>query len=107
MLWAIRQRLLDLPISAIPVRMPQSPPAVEDYRLRIDLAHRLLHEEGFPADVRVAGLLVVLYGQHLSRIAGIERESVDPASTPPRIKLGKDWPELPEPMGRPIAELLA
>jgi hypothetical protein len=107
LLWAIRQRLLDLPISAIPLRLPQSPPAVEDYQLRIDLAHRLLHEEGFPADVRVAGLLVVLYGQHLSRIASIERESVDPASTPPRIKLGKDWLELPEPMGRHIAELIA
>lgn len=87
--------------------MPQAPPAVEDYQLRIDLAHRLLHEDGFPTDVRVAGLLVVLYGQHLSRIASIERESVDPASTPPRIKLGKNWLELPKPMGQHIADLLA
>ena len=107
LLWAIRQHLLDLPVSAVPLRMPQAPPAVEDYQLRIDLAHRLLHEEGIPADVRVAGLLVVLYGQHLSRIACIERENIDPESTPPRIKLGKDWLELPDPMGRHISELLA
>lgn len=75
--------------------------------MRADLAHRLLHEDGIPADIRVAGLLVVLYGQHLSRIASIERENVDLESTPPRIKLGKNWLELPDPMGRHITELLA
>jgi hypothetical protein len=107
LLWAVRQHLLDLPASAIPLRMPQSPPDVEDYQLRADLAHRFLHEEGIPADVRVAGLLVVLYGQHLSRIACIERENVDLESVPPRIKLGKNWLELPDPMGWHIAELLA
>jgi integrase len=107
LLWAIRQHLLDLPASAIPLRTPQAPPDVEDYQLRADLAHRLLHEEGIPVDIRVAGLLVVLYGQHLSRIASIERENVDLESTPPRIKLGKNWLELPDPMGRHITELLA
>jgi len=107
LLWAVRQHLLDLPASAIPLRTPQAPSDVEDYRLRADPAHRLLHEKGTPADIRVAGLLVVLYGQHLSRIVGIERESVDPESMPPRIKLGRNWLELPDPMGRHIAELLA
>lgn len=107
LLWAARQHLLDLPASAIPLRTPQAPSDVEDYQLRADLAYRLLHEEGIPADIRVAGLLVVLYGQHLSRIVGIERESVDPESAPPRIKLGRNWLELPDPMGRHIAELLA
>jgi len=107
LLWAIRQHLLDLPASAIPLRTPQAPSDVEDYQLRADLAHRLLHEEGTPADIRVAGLLVVLYGQHLSRIVSIERESVDPESMPPRIKLGRNWLELPDPMGQHIAELLA
>lgn len=107
LLWAIRQHLLDLPASAIPLRTPHAPSDVEDYQLRADLAHKLLHEEGIPADIRVAGLLVVLYGQHLSRIVSIERESVDPESTPPRIKLGRNWLELPDPMGRHIAELLA
>lgn len=107
LLWAIRQHLLDLPASAIPLRTPQAPSDVEDYQLRADLAHKLLHEEGVPTDVRVAGLLVVLYGQHLSRIAGIERENVDLESVPPRIKLGKNWLELPDPMGRHVADLLA
>jgi hypothetical protein len=32
---------------------------------------------------------------------------VDLESTPPRIKLGKNWLELPDPMGRHIAEMLA
>jgi hypothetical protein len=107
LLWAIRQRLLDLPLSAIPRRISQSPPIVEDYQVRIDLARTLLEGNEIPADVRVAGLLVVLYGQHLSRIARIERENVDLSSTPPRIKLGKAWLELPEPVGRHIADLLA
>jgi len=107
LLWSIRQHLLDLPASAIPMRTPQAPSDVEDYQLRADLAHKLLHEEGIPADIRVAGLLVVLYGQHLSRIVSIERESVDPKSTPPRIKLGRNWLELPDPLGRHITELLA
>jgi hypothetical protein len=83
--------------------MPQLPPAVEAYQLRVDLARRLLHEDGFPADVRVAGLLVVLYGQHLSRIASIERENVEAHATPPRIKPGKNWLELPEPLGVRLA----
>ena len=107
LLWAIRQHLLDLPASAIPLRAPRAPSDVEDYQLRADLAHRLLHEEGTPADIRVAGLLVVLYGQHLSRIVSIEGESVDPESMPPRIKLGRNWLELPDTMGQHIAELLA
>jgi hypothetical protein len=107
LLWAIRQRLLDLPLSAVPTRIPQSPPFAEDYQVRIDLARSLLEGSGIPADVRVAGLLVVLYGQHLSRIARTERENVDLSSIPPRIKLGKAWLELPESMGRHIADLLA
>jgi hypothetical protein len=32
---------------------------------------------------------------------------VDLESTPPRIKLGRNWLELPDPMGRHIARLLA
>lgn len=107
LLWAIRQRLLDLPLSAVPRRAPQSPPIVEDYQVRIDSARLLLEGINIPADVRVAGLLVVLYGQHLSRIVSLKREDVDVSSTPPRIKLGMAWLELPEPMARHIADLLA
>jgi hypothetical protein len=49
----------------------------------------------------------VLYGQHLSRIVSIERDNVEASASPPRIKLGKNWLELPEPLGRHITDLMA
>jgi hypothetical protein len=49
---------------------------------------------------------VVLYGQHLSRIARLERTRVDVTQAPPRIKLGRNWLDLPEPVGKYLNELL-
>jgi hypothetical protein len=107
LLWTIRQRLLNLPTSAIPRRAIQSPVTIEDHQVRADLVRGLLREDGYPADIRVAGLLVALFGQHLSRIVRIEHTHVQADVTPARIKLGKKWLELPDPLGQHIGELIA
>jgi hypothetical protein len=107
LLWTIRQRLVDLPPSAIPRRVTQAPAAIEDHQVRADLVRGLLHEDGYRPDIRVAGLLVALYGQHLSRIVRIERHHVQPDADPPRIQLGTRWLDLPEQLGTHLNELVA
>lgn len=58
-----------------------------------------------PPDIRVAGLLVVLFGQHLSRIVRLERAAA--RTDPPAIKLGRDWLDLPDPMGQHLKDLVS
>ncbi|MBW8805540.1 MAG: hypothetical protein JF587_17070 [Catenulisporales bacterium] len=107
LLWAIRRGLVDFPRSAVPRRPHKSPTAIEDHEVRADLVRTLLHDEGYPTDIRVAGLLVALYGQHLSRIVRIECSQVETDADPVRIKLGSQWLELPEPFGNHLRELIA
>jgi hypothetical protein len=107
LLWAIRRGLVDLPRSAVPRRPQQSATAIEDHQVRADLVRALLHEGGYPADIRVAGLLVALYGQLLSRIVRIECSHVKAEADPVKIKLGAQWLELPELFGRHLRELIA
>ena len=107
LLWAIRRDFLDLPRSAVPRRPHKSPTAVEDHQVRADLVRALLHDDGYPTEIRVAGLLVALYGQHLSRIVRIECSHVRTDALPIRIKLGAQWLELPGPFGQHLRELIA
>lgn len=106
LLWAIRRDLLDLPRSAVPRRPIKSPTSIEDHQIRADLVRALLHDEGYPADIRVAGLLVALYGQHLSRIVRLERSHVRTDADPVSIRLGSQWLELPEPLGMHLREVI-
>lgn len=94
--WAVREKLVDLPLKAMPMRTSRSPAESIDHDDRIKLAQRLFHEEGIATADRVAGLLIVLYGQHLSRIVGLTTS--DARLCPTRFRLGVDWIEVPEPM---------
>jgi hypothetical protein len=102
--WAVREKLVDLPLSAMPTRMSRSPAEAVDHDVRAAIAHRLLHEQGIDSADRVAGLLIVLYGQHLSRI--IRLSTRDARLEPTRLRLGKDWLEIPEPMAGHVRSLV-
>jgi hypothetical protein len=104
LLWAIGQQLVGLPASAVPSPRADSPAETEDHSVRAALARRLLHGDDAPPDIRVAGLLVVLFGQHLSRIVRLERAAA--RTGPPAIKLGRDWLDLPDPMGQHLKDLV-
>ena len=72
--WAADRRLsrrFDLPGQA----RQEGPVADDDERWAT--ARLLLHDEGIELGDRVAGLLVLLYGQQLSRIAALTRDQVE------------------------------
>ena len=102
--WAVREKLVDLPLKAMPMRVNRSPAESIDHDDRVKLAQRLFHEEGIATADRVAGLLIVLYGQHLSRIVGLTTSDV--RLCPTRLRLGVDWLEVPEPMTVHVADLV-
>ena len=98
--WAANRRFsrrFDLPSQA----HQEGPVADDDERWAT--ARRLLHDEGIELGDRVAGLLVLLYGQQLSRIAALTRDQVELGSGRGRLHLRTTALEIP----LPLAELLA
>ena len=98
--WAADRRLsrrFDLPGQA----RQEGPVADDDERWAT--ARSLLHDEGIELGDRVAGLLVLLYGQQLSRIAALTRDQVELGSGRGRLHLGATALDIPS----PLAELLA
>ena len=103
--WAHHQRRiprLDLyhqprPITVIPVAQDQ----------RWELARHLLHESSRPLAHRVAALLVLLFAQHSSRIAALSTGHVDITVDKVRLRLGDTAIDVPEPLDRLLADLVA
>ncbi len=76
--------------------------AVQPADQRWQHARRLLHDDALPTPDRVAGLLVLLYGQTLSRISRLRRADFDTATDPHgmvvHLRLGTDAIEIDEPL---------
>jgi hypothetical protein len=88
-----------------PKPLPKTPAADDDQRW--NLARMLLHEPGYtPAD-RVAGLLVLLFGQRPHRISRLSVDAIDTAVGRVTITLGTSPIELPEPLAGHVTTLLA
>lgn len=73
-------------------------------------SRRLLHDETLPAPDRVAGLLVLLYGQTLTGISRLRRHDLQvhgnaPAGKRMQLRLGKDAIDLPEALAALVQEL--
>jgi hypothetical protein len=70
------------------------------------LVRSLLHDDSHPIGDRVAGLLVLLYGQPLARIARLTRDQI--TFTPARVQLllGTTPLELPAPLDELVRQLL-
>lgn len=81
------------------------PTADEDTRWA--LARRLLHEPGIAAIDRVAGCFLLLYGQQLSRIAGMTRAQVRNHGTELTVRFGRNDAAIPEPLAGFVRDQLA
>jgi hypothetical protein len=83
-------------------RFPAKPVTVmadEDRRRHI---RTLIESDDLPLDLRAAGLLVLVYGSTVTRIAGLPRSAVDPGP-PMTIRLAGT----PVPVPGPVADVLA
>lgn len=83
----------------IPLRQVVSPAGSADDDERWQQVDRLLGDDGTDLVVRVAGLFALLFGQHISRVAALERDAVvehadgsvavsfgaEPLTLPPRV----------------------
>lgn len=88
---------LDVPT---PGRTPGKAAACSDERW--EQIARVLHDDTIEITDRVAGALLLLYGQQLSRIAAITRDQVKTIGPRTFLHLGRDDLHIPE----PLAELL-
>jgi hypothetical protein len=74
---------------------------------RWELVRSLLHDDAYAIGDRVAGLLVLLYGQPLARIARLTRDQVADSPASVTVLLGTVPVELPAPLGDLLRLLLA
>ena len=95
--WARQQRIIHG--VAIPVISTDGaaacPPGTD---VRLAAIRRLLLDETLAPGDRIAGCLVVFYGQQPSRIAALRTTDISCADGATRLKLGADWLDVPEPV---------
>jgi hypothetical protein len=103
--WARRQRLCgQIDIAHRRDALPVATAAVTDLAAT---ARRLLTDDTVALVDRVTGLLVVLYGQPLSRIAALTVDHIDRTEAGTTLKLGATPVELAEPFGQLVSQLAA
>ena len=78
-----------------------------DDELRWSIVERLLHDDTVDLTDRVAGCLVLLYAQQLSRIVTITVDQVIHREGEVHLSLGMQEVVVPEPLGALIGELIA
>jgi hypothetical protein len=89
----------------IPVRSHTTGPAIApDHRWA--LAARLLHDTTIEATDRVAGSLLLLYGQPLSRIAAMTTDQVTRRDNQTFIRLGRHEAPAPDPLAETTHDLI-
>jgi hypothetical protein len=104
--WAHRtRRARKLTIASRPKQLPRTVAADDGHRWA--LARALLHDDGYtPAD-RVAGLLVLLFGQRPHRISRLATSDVTIDGGHVSVTLGASPIELPEPFASHMRTLIA
>lgn len=100
--WALDRRLLAPVVLA---RRVQGQGRALDDDVRWSTLQRLLHDEDLDLTDRVAGCLVLLYGQQLSRIVAITRDQFTITDDVARLHLGATSVEVPEPLRGLLARL--
>jgi hypothetical protein len=89
---------------AVPGPPRREGPALDD-DTRWAIARRLLHDDTLELGDRVAGCLVLLYGQQLSRIVTLTRDQVAVTDNTTRLQLGDTHIDIPEPLDQLVARL--
>ncbi|MFC9816111.1 hypothetical protein ACFVJM_29090 [Streptomyces virginiae] len=103
-LWAARTRHIDHPVTFPPM------PCNRPYRTLADndrwrLAHRFLHDSTITTADRVTGLLVLLYGQPVTKIAQLTTNHIQQAADGIRLALGPHPITVPPPLDRLLLAL--
>jgi hypothetical protein len=102
--WAAERRLVRrLEVPALATR----PGSSLDDEQRWSIVERFLHDDSLELTDRVAGCLVLLYAQQLSRIVAITVDQVIRRSDGVHLLLGRDEVAVPEPLGGLLLELIA
>jgi hypothetical protein len=96
-------------ISALQVRRPppQASSTAIDHATRLRQARALLDDNTLELAARVAGCLVLLYGQRVTRIVTLRTDDLDPHGPQVRLKLGHDPIEVPDPLAALLRALHA
>jgi len=92
---------LELPQSA----RPGTTVVGESERLRI-VRSLLLHDE-LQLHLRVAGCLIALFGQPVARVVNLRLDAVEVSGDAVRIRLSREWLDVPEPFATLLAAHLA
>lgn len=96
--WAVRQHLGPaVHVEPRPLSYPANFAAADD---QLAAARTCLTDDTLPARDRLAGALLLLYGQPLSRITQLRRTDVDLADGTVSIQLGSTPLALPEPLAQ-------
>jgi hypothetical protein len=90
---------------AVPGQRGRGGPVADDAK-RWATARRLLHDDGLELGDRVAGTLVLVYGQQLSRIVALTRDQVKVSSSGTALHLGTTPIEVPPPLDDLLARLV-
>jgi integrase len=96
-------------ISALQVRRPppQASSTAIDHATRLRQARALLDDNTLELAARVAGCLVLLYGQRVTRIVTLRTDDLDLHGPQVRLKLGHDPIEVPDPLAALLRALHA
>lgn len=89
----------------IPPRTTEGPVVRIDEDDRWTLVRRFLHDDGIALAERVAGLLLLLYGQPLTKVAHITRDRIVSSASGVGIVLGAKPLDLPDPVGDLVLQL--
>lgn len=89
----------------VPLRQVLSPATATDDDERWEQVEWLLSDDGLDRALRVAGLLALLYGQHLSRVVRLQHDHVTVQERSVTLLLGTDDVELPPRLDRLVADL--
>jgi hypothetical protein len=85
---------------------PRNDGAAADPEQRWEQITRLLHDQTIDLTDQVAGCLLLLYGQQLSRIAAMTTDQVTEHDGTVSVRFGRDEINLPDKLGRALLELV-
>jgi len=100
--WAATNKLIER--FGIPATPRRQGPTLDD-ETRWSILRRFLHDDGIELTDRVAGCLVLLYGQQLSRIVALTRDQITTNDNIVQLKLGTIHIEVPEPLAGLLTRL--
>jgi hypothetical protein len=91
----------------VPLWEPRTHPKLGEQQ-RLEALRRLLLDDGIALQLRVAGSLILLYGQPADRIAELSLDRVSaPDEDAVRVRLAADWVDVPEPLSTLVRAHLA